>query len=178
MANACFNSRMSDARFVRSTRGFSQTRPIDAYIPTTDPRLIDVTRGLHLSLDSPPMSGFVSDRVRYCDSKDTPKLGWNSREDNHSSWQYYLTENQSKPFNPVIYGENYKATLSEFQDPMGSQKTEYILTKRRDFPLNDIQDEQLSRLTFQSKLQSKMDEQKFGPKLVVSRNVSCDTIIY
>jgi len=177
MANVCFNRRVVDSRFDKAgNNSFSQTRKIDPYLPSTDPRLIDVNRSMYLTLDSIPLSGFVSEELRYLDSKDTPQLGWTSREKNHSSWQYYLTEDQSKPFNPIIYGNNYKATLSEFQDPMGCQKTEYILQKPKEFIFNDLQDEQNTRLNLQSKIQSKMDEQKFGPKFILSRKVTSQTL--
>lgn len=179
--NKCFNQRVYDSRFPLVSRPSQVSQKGgDVYLPETDARLFDSPRAIALYLDTPPYSGYIPEKDRYCHIPNTPRLGYKSREENASSWQYYISENQSKPFNPSVYGNDYVATLQDFQDPMSSQKTEMHLNPikscKNNFGLNDVQDSQLHRLDIMSKLQSKMDEQKFGPKYVVkNRPLTCQS---
>jgi len=178
--NKCFNGWQLDSRFPagqRSSSGGRVQKCLDKYLPEMDPRLMDSPRGMHVPLDAAPISGYIPESERYCNIPSTPGLGYKSRETNASSWLYYLTENQSKPYNPIVYGP-YNAQLQDFQDPMGGQKTEMMLKMAAGAGLafNDLQDEQAHRTEIMSRLQSKMDEQKFGPKYVVrNRPLSCQS---
>ena len=153
---------------LNSTRAFHDQ---DSHLPSSDPRLFDVVRGMRVPLDSIPPSGRVSDRDRYCSFKDTPTLGYKGRGDYASGWHYYVTRNQSLPFNPVIFGEGSQGQFQQFVDPMDATKTEMRVGPRDQvhgdqYGLNDMQDQATHRFYLQSRLQSRLDERKFGPLFV------------
>lgn len=175
--NVCLNRRVVDPRYMTG-HDVVQKNVIDSHLPVNDARLIDSPRGMQITYDSPPLSGYVPPSSRYCDSVDTPTLGYKSREENASSWRYYLSENQSEPFNPTVYGRSYVAAVQDYLDPMSAQKTEMSLARATDTTgLNDVSDGQLHRLAIMSRLQSRMDEQKFGTKFVVrQRPLTCETL--